>query len=518
MSKIFHLALDNNSSEWMDRLIRIRWIIAFSTLFITTIASYLLPNTIHFYLLLITIIILVGFNTALFTYSRLVKSKSVSSGYYAVIAHLQMLVDLLFLTIFLHFLGGLETHFFFFYLIYVIIASFLFNKSISFAYVGLANIFFLTLLVLEWQELIPHYNLYGFRLISRFQQPIHIFATSFTLLVTSLLSVHVVSTMVGRLRGRELELVEMNVACQLRTSELSEANQSCELKTNELAEMVQKLQDRERELTESNLVCELKTRELAESNLVCELKTNELAELNARLERLDKARTQFIWAVTHELRAPVAAIQSYMKLILEGYIPAEKLNDVIHKAEKQALRQLDLINDLLQLARLEDLDLETKAESVDVVQILEEVNESMRILAEGNEISFNVHVDNYISLAKANPEHVKSLWTNLIGNAIKYTDCGGSINVSLTQDHDYIIGTVEDSGIGISQECKPHIFEQFYRAKNAKSMNRHGTGLGLSIVKRIVETYGGKISFESEPGKVTKFTFTLPKFMDGVPK
>jgi signal transduction histidine kinase len=503
VSKIFHLALENNSSEWMNRLIRIRWIIAFSTLFITIVASYLLPNAIHFYPLLITIIIFVGFNTALFIHSHLVKSKSVSSGHYAFIAHLQMLIDLLFLTIFLHFLGGLETHFFFFYLIYVIIASFLFNRSISFTYAVLANIFFLTLLVLEWQELIPHYNLYGFRLISRFQQPIHIFATSFTLFITSLFAVHIISTMVGRLRGREQELLEMNVACQLRTSELSEANQSCELKTNELAEMVQKLQDRERELTESNLVCELKT--------------NELAELNARLERLDKARTQFIWAVTHELRAPVAAIQSYMKLILEGYIPAEKLNDVIHKAEKQALRQLDLINDLLQLARLEDLDLETKAEAVDVVQILEEVNDSMRILAEGNEISFNVHVDNYISLAKANPEHVKSLWTNLISNAIKYTDCGGSINVSLTQDHDYIIGTVEDSGIGISQECKPHIFEQFYRAKNAKSMNRHGTGLGLSIVKRIVETYGGKISFESE-GKGTKFTFTLPKFIDDVPR
>jgi len=377
---------------------------------------------------------------------------------------------------------------------------------------------FLAILVLEWQELIPHYNLSGFRLLSRFQQPIHIFTTSFTLLATSLLTAHIVTTMIRRLRGREQELLEMNVACQLRTRELSEANISCELKTKELADMVQKLQDRERELTESNLVCELKTKELAESNFVCELKTNELAELNARLERLDKARTQFIWAVTHELRAPVAAIQSYMKLILEGYIPTEKLNDVIHKAEKQALRQLDLIGDLLQLARLEDLDLEAKAEPVNVVQILEEVNESMRIIAEGNEISFNVHVDHDIPLAKASPEHVKSLWTNLIGNAIKYTDCGGSIYVSLTQDHDYVIGTVEDSGIGISQECKPHIFEQFYRAKSAKSMNRHGTGLGLSIVKRIVETYGGKISFESEPGKGTKFIFTLPKITDEITK
>lgn len=514
MSELFYLTLENNSSEWMKRIIRVRWMIAIGTFFITIGANYLLPNTLHFYSLLITIIILAGFNVALSVYFYLVQPLTISSGRYAVLAHIQMILDLLFLTVFLHFFGGLETQFFFFYLIYIVIASFLFSRIISFAYIGLANVLFLALLVLEWQELIPHYNLNGFRLLSRFQQPIHIFTTSFTLFVASLITAYIVLTMMGRLRGREMELVEMNVACQLRTRELSEANQSCELKTKELAEMVQKLQEREYELTESNLVCELKTKELAESNLACELKTKELADLNARLERLDKARTQFIWVVTHELRAPVAAIQSYMKLILEGYIPTEKLNDVVHKAERQALRQLDLINDLLQLARLEDPSIEAKAEPVNIAQILEEVNDSMRVLAEGNEITFGVKVDPDVPLVKANPEHIKSLWTNLIGNAIKYTDCGGSVSVSLTHNHDHIIGVVEDSGIGISPECKSRIFEQFYRAKNAKSMNRQGTGLGLSIVKRIVETYGGNISFESEPGKGTKFIFTLPKIID----
>jgi len=485
-----------NSNEWMKRLIRIRWMIAFGALFIAFTANYLLPNTIPFYSLLITIVTLAGFNIAL----SILQSKIALSKRYAVLAHLQMMLDLMFLTIFLHFLGGLETHFFFFYLIYIVIAGLLFGRRMCFAYVGLVNLMFLSLLVLEWQEFIPHYNLYEFRSPLRFQQPIHIFTTSFTLIATSLMTAYVVSTIIGKLRERECELLEMNVSCELRTRELMEANQACELRTKELAE--------------SNLACELKTKELAEANLSCELKTNELAELNTRLEKLDKARIQFIWAVTHELRAPVAIIQSYLKLILDDYIPPEKLKDIIQKAERQTLRQLDLINDLLQLAQLEEPHIEAKAEAVDIVQVLEEVADPMSALAEGNGISLFMQIDDTLYITKANPGHIKSLWTNLIGNAIKYTNSGGSVSVSLTQDDNFIIGTIQDTGIGISTECLPHIFDQFYRSRNAKSMNRQGTGLGLSIVKRILETYGGNISVESELGKGTKFTFTLPKVTD----
>mgnify|MGYP003887448313 CR=1 FL=1 len=302
-------------------------------------------------------------------------------------------------------------------------------------------------------------------------------------MTASILTAYIILTMLHRLREREQELLEMNHACELKT----------------------------RELMEANMACELKSRELAEANLSCELKSKELAELNSKLKKLDEARTQFIWAVTHELRAPSAAIQSYLRLIQEGYIPPEKLNDVIKKAERQAIRQMELIGDLLHLARLEEPDAISKAEPVNVIQILEEVAEPMRMLAQEKGLTLYFQIDYESPPAKATPEHVKMLLTNLISNAIKYTDEGGSIWVSLAHDHDNIVGTVQDTGIGIDKECLPNIFDQFYRAKNAKSMNRQGTGLGLSIVKRIVETYGGTIHAESEPNKGSKFTFTLPK-------
>jgi len=483
---LFDLIAEDDSSEFMKRLIQIRWIIAFSMLVIMLFAIYFLPNNTYLNYLLIPIISLIGLNIILFIYFRVRKHAIISTKYRLFLTHFQIVFDITFLTVFLHFLGGLETHFFFLYLIYIVIAGFLFEKQMCFIYVIFANIMFLGLLVLEWQEIIPHYNLPNFRSPLRFQQPIHIFTTSFTLLVISLLTAYIISAMVGKLRERERELMEMNVACELKT----------------------------RELIEANLACELKTKELAEANLSCELKTKELAELNSRLEKIDRTRTQFIWAVTHEMRAPVSAIQSYMNLILQGYIPPEKIYDVIQKAERQAQRQLELINDLLQLAQLEDPNMEVNAEPINICKVLEEIADPMNAIAEEKGVTLCINIDNEPAIVNANQEHIKSLWTNLISNAIKYTNNGGCVKVELKQDSNNVIGIVEDNGIGIPDTCLPYIFDQFYRANNAKNMTRQGTGLGLSIVKRILETYGGDIKAESKVGEGTKFTFVIPKMRD----
>ncbi len=486
MSVLFELTTEDDSIELMKRLIQIRWIIAFSMLVIMLLAIYLLPENLHLKLLLIPIILLAGLNIVFYVYFYIKKSPVLSAGHWLFFTHFQMIFDIISLTIFLHFLGGLETYFFFLYLIYIVIAGFLFERKICFAYTAFVNLIFFGLLALEWQKIIPHYNLSNFRFPLRFQQPLHIFSTSFTLLVTSFLATYIISTMIKKLKERERELMEMNVACELKT----------------------------RELIEANLACELKTKELAEANLSCELKTKELADLNEKLEKIDRTRTQFIWAVTHEMRAPISAIQSYMNLILQGYIPPEKIYDVVQKAERQAQRQLDLINDLLQLSQLEDPNMQINAEPVDISKILEEVVEPMSAIAEEKGITLCVNLDGKPAIVNANQEHIKSLWTNLINNAVKYTNNGGQVNVMLFQDTDNVVGVVEDNGIGISETCLPHIFDQFYRASNAKSMTRNGTGLGLSIVKRILETYGGNITVESKLGEGTKFTFILPKLKE----
>jgi signal transduction histidine kinase len=110
----------------------------------------------------------------------------------------------------------------------------------------------------------------------------------------------------------------------------------------------------------------------------------------------------------------------------------------------------------------------------------------------------------------AGADQLKSVWSNLIGNAIKYTPVGGRVQVSLSHGGDQLVGQVRDTGIGISAEAQARLFTEFFRAENAKAFSRQGTGLGLTIVKRIVEDAGGRIWVESEPGKGTTFTFTLP--------
>ncbi|MDH7485574.1 MAG: HAMP domain-containing sensor histidine kinase [Anaerolineae bacterium] len=448
--------------ERIDWLIRLGWLTVLGALFIVLVVSVLLPGVLAWPSLLGAIVGLSLSNLVVFFYFRHLHFPlplgegrvRVSQRHYLGLAHALLVLNTLFLTALLHFLGGLETPLFIFYLIYVVIASTLFPRSSSFAYAGLVSGLYLVLLLLEWFRVIPHYNLTGFRSPLRFQQPVHVFVTSITLIIAAFATAYFVSRIVSRLRARE--------------------------------------------------------RELMEANLSCEMRGEELTELNKRLREMDKARTQFIRVVTHELRAPVAAIQSYLKLILEGYVPPEKEREIIRRAEQRALDQLALIGDLLYMARLEEPGAEAKVESVDLAQVLREVGDLLRGQAEEKGLTFRVEIAPDVPPVNADLEHIKQLWMNLISNAIKYTMAGGSVVVSLSRNARGIMGTVQDTGIGISPEDLPRIFEQFYRAENAKALEQHGTGLGLSIVKRIVETYGGRIWVESEPGKGSTFTFLLP--------
>jgi two-component system sensor histidine kinase/response regulator len=241
-----------------------------------------------------------------------------------------------------------------------------------------------------------------------------------------------------------------------------------------------------------------------------EAEAHELARQKADLERLDKMKSTFTLMVAHELRAPVAAIQSYLRLILDGYIPLEQQRPYLEKAEKRALAQLELITDLLDLAHLQDPDIRIEREAVDLTLVLKEILDSMAARAQEKNIRVELETDPALPVVSMNTQHAKQLWTNLISNAIKYTPEGGQVHVSLRQDGEYVIGKVSDTGIGIAPEEQKFIFEEFYRSKAAKAYTQMGTGLGLSIVKRILETWGGTIGLESELGKGTTFTFKIP--------
>ena len=237
----------------------------------------------------------------------------------------------------------------------------------------------------------------------------------------------------------------------------------------------------------------------------------ELAHANAKLIELEDVRAQFTLLVTHELRVPVAAVQSDLKLILEGYVPQPKVRETLEKAEKRAMEQLALISDLLELGRIGSADARGQ---VQPVQVEKSLRDQADLLNRGRNrernITVNLEIGSDLPPVLTNPDQIKSLWNNLVSNAIKYNRDGGRVDVTLQQEGDRLVASVSDTGIGIPPEAMVRLFSEFFRADNAKIHSRMGTGLGLSIVKEIVERSGGQITAESELDKGTTFRFWLP--------
>jgi two-component system phosphate regulon sensor histidine kinase PhoR len=171
---------------------------------------------------------------------------------------------------------------------------------------------------------------------------------------------------------------------------------------------------------------------------------------------------------------------------------------------------LELINDLLDLARLQNPDQQAKHEPVDVGYSLHEVCDLMGSRAQEKQIRFSVSIPETEVTIAADPKHITQLWSNLVSNAIKYTQEGGTVEVKMAVQENQAVITVHDTGIGIAPEDLPRIFEDFYRTKAAKALSEMGTGLGLPLVKRIVETYHGQIDVQSTVGEGSTFTVTLP--------
>jgi signal transduction histidine kinase len=236
-----------------------------------------------------------------------------------------------------------------------------------------------------------------------------------------------------------------------------------------------------------------------------------LARAKEELEKLDAMKSRFMLTVAHELRAPVAAIQGYLGLVLDGYA-GEDEQEMLESAHQRCGELLDVIHDLLVLAQMKERATEVKKTTVSVADVLEEVATLLKGQAEQKDVTFRLEMSSRPEML-ANQENLKQLWTNLISNAIKYTPTGGTVVASLDEKDEHVVGTVSDTGIGIHPDDLPRIFEEFYRTKQAKQIDPHGTGLGLPIVKAIIETCDGTIEVDSKLGEGTTFTFSLPQSM-----
>lgn len=231
-------------------------------------------------------------------------------------------------------------------------------------------------------------------------------------------------------------------------------------------------------------------------------------------KHLDQMKTDFVNAVAHELRSPLVSIRQLNSVILEGLAGPiqEKQKNFIGRGIKKIDSLLDLINDLLNVAKLEEGVFEGEMTIVDLAQIIEETCMLMDSRAKKQGISLTYLCENLCKI-KTYPKKIDEMISNLVSNAINYSPQGGVVTVMARGVGEQIEICVKDTGIGISQEELSKIFDKFYRIKHPKTRDVPGTGLGLSIVKKVVESCQGTIHVESIPHKGTTFKILLPTTM-----
>ena len=235
----------------------------------------------------------------------------------------------------------------------------------------------------------------------------------------------------------------------------------------------------------------------------------------SRLKETEKFRKQYLGNVAHELKTPIFNIQGYISTLLDGGLEDELINrKYLERAEKSIDRLINIVNDLDTISKLENDMNRLKMETFDIVALAKEITEQLEMKAAERKIKLSVKgADSLPSQfnVTADKHFVGQVLVNLIANSINYGKEGGSTRIKFRDMADKVLIEVEDTGVGISKEDMPRIFERFYRVDKGRSREQGGTGLGLAIVKHIVEAHGERITVRSELGSGTTFAFPLKK-------
>ena len=238
-----------------------------------------------------------------------------------------------------------------------------------------------------------------------------------------------------------------------------------------------------------------------------------LAQVNAELRRLDELKSEFLAMVSHELRTPLTAIIGYSRLLMRqvhGRLTPKQLEhqEAIFRG---AQRLSDLINDLLDVSRLEAGRIELVPRPTDVAPIVEQAAAVVAVAAQARQIRITSELSPEMPAASADPARLQQILVNLIGNAVKFSAPGGSVRVTGGRYRDQVWIAVEDDGVGIAKDELARIWDPFYQVEAPMRRRHGGSGLGLAIVRRLVELHGGVVRAESEgESRGSRFSFTLP--------
>jgi two-component system, OmpR family, phosphate regulon sensor histidine kinase PhoR len=229
------------------------------------------------------------------------------------------------------------------------------------------------------------------------------------------------------------------------------------------------------------------------------------------LKRLEKMRTEFLANVSHELRTPIFAIQGYIETLLNGAINDAKVNkNFLGKANQHTINLSNLLNDLIDISMIESGEMRLSFRYFNINEFINQVIQEIKLMAQEKNIELLYYPARDGLQLFGDKERLKQVFTNLLTNAIKYTE-QGSVKILIEEEPRYGKIIIKDTGIGIPEEDLKRIFERFYRVDKARSRAVGGTGLGLAIVKHIVEAHGSKIEVKSKPKEGSEFSFRLKK-------
>jgi signal transduction histidine kinase len=424
-------------------LIKLRWV-AIATLAATTfVAAQFMNVSLPTRALLTMSVLLIAYNFVLYDLLRYWTrgGKAPSPARIGRFLTFQIVGDLFILTTILHFSGGVENPFSFFFVFHMIIASILRSKRQSYLQATLAVLLFVGLIVLEAGGVLPHYHLTGFADHGRYADKIFVLGFLFVFTVTLYLVVYMTTS----------------ISEQLRTQQ------------------------------------------------------DDLEKANSLLEEKDQVKNQYVLRVTHDIKGHLAAIQSCLEIVFNGMVGplGEKQKDLVERAYRRTTKCMAFVTALLKLTRMK-LSGHLEMERFSLKNCILSSLASVQSRAQAKSITVQHRIDPAVEDVLGESVLIEETLTNMLFNAVKYTPDGGRVGLEAMPDGDFIKVRISDNGIGIPPAELPRIFEEFYRAENARAVERDGTGLGLAFAKEVIERHGGCIWVENNPGGGSIFTFTLP--------
>jgi signal transduction histidine kinase len=358
------------------------------------------------------------------------------------IINLQISIDLVMLTILLHYSGGIENPIIIYFVFHMIIASILLSARESYLQATLAVSLMAFLAGLEHKGIIPHYCLRGFVICNMGQGWIYVLGTVFILSATLYMVVYMTSSISTQLRKQEEAYRQVNI----------------------------------------------------------------------QLQQKDRIKDEYVLQLTHDIKGHLAAILSCLSVLANGIAGplSEQQADFVDRAHDRTKKLTKFVKALL---RLTEMRLSDKFEMAHfpLKNTVSSAIESVRTKVDDKKITLSSSIEPAADKVFGNQFSIEETITNLLLNSIKYTPANGTVQVQVKDDGQTVLVEISDTGIGIPENEIDKVFDEFFRASNARRVERDGTGLGLSIAKQTVERHGGNIWVESRESKGTKISFTLPK-------